>query len=319
MRRQYYGPRYEIAPVQLTRVRWESYVDLSPARDRERLFPAVRPPSTAETREMAALLDHPEHKPFWLLGKEAKETSEAVQLTRLDFALPSAHRPLSPDFAEQYAETPENHTIRGRIYSAAGTRPKRAVIAIHGFTAPSLDSVARFRGAAVTARDLRRRSQRRTRSPSEPPPTVLPAPTRSMPDDRVWGASHSSLLSRRWRESRGERVSPESTRGARRSRTMWKLWKYYTKVEVAEHERVLLFRRDNFERVLDAGHLPVLGPARPSCTWTPTTSRTRCSSTRSDDFLLKTHDGAEPLTCDVVELGDHEVGLVFIDQQAATT
>ena len=34
---------------------------------------------------------------------------------------------------------------------------------------------------------------------------------------------------------------------------MWKLWKFYTKVEVAEHERILLFRRDNFVRVLMPG------------------------------------------------------------------
>lgn len=34
---------------------------------------------------------------------------------------------------------------------------------------------------------------------------------------------------------------------------MWKRWKLYKKVEIAEHERGLLFRRDNFIRVLMPG------------------------------------------------------------------
>jgi pimeloyl-ACP methyl ester carboxylesterase len=63
--------------------------------------------------------------------------------------------PLSEGFAAQHAAMPENHLVHGRIYSAAGSQPKRAVIVVHGFTADGLDSVARFTPAErMAAREI---------------------------------------------------------------------------------------------------------------------------------------------------------------------
>ncbi len=94
---------------------------------------------------------------------------------------------------------------------------------------------------------------------------------------------------------------------------MLKLWKLYHKVEVADHERALLFRRDNFERVLTPGVIRI---------WDPF-GRVRVDrydlsnpvfEHPIEEFLVKTHRALDE-HLQVVELGDHEVGLVYIDEK----
>ena len=92
---------------------------------------------------------------------------------------------------------------------------------------------------------------------------------------------------------------------------MWKPWKLYTKVEVAEHERALLFRRDNFARVLMPGVYRIADPMG-------RVHVDRYDLTMPvfehpiDEFLVKTHaELAEHLH--VVELGDRQVGLTYRD------
>ena len=92
---------------------------------------------------------------------------------------------------------------------------------------------------------------------------------------------------------------------------MVKPWKLFTKVEVAEHERVLLFRKDNFVRVLGPGlyrfsdsfdrlHVDRYDLTNP------------VFEHPIDEFLVKTHpELRDHLT--VVELGDREVGLTYVD------
>jgi dienelactone hydrolase len=143
MLRSDYGTDYALAPTQITQVSWEPYLELSLARDFERLFPAGRAPADVSLREMPSLLDDPTNRPLWLL-RNVEETGGDVKLLRRDFAFPSPHEPLTPDFAAQFASTPENAFVHGRIYTAAATRPRNAIVVIHGFGTSSLDSVARF-------------------------------------------------------------------------------------------------------------------------------------------------------------------------------
>ncbi len=94
---------------------------------------------------------------------------------------------------------------------------------------------------------------------------------------------------------------------------MWKLWKYYTKVEVAEHERVLLFRRDNFVRVLMPGVWRLWDPL--GRLHTDKYDLTNPVFEHPiDEFLVKSHEELRD-HLQVVELGDDDVGLVYIDQK----
>ncbi len=90
-----------------------------------------------------------------------------------------------------------------------------------------------------------------------------------------------------------------------------KLFTLYQKVEIADHERGLLFRRDNFERVLEPGIYRLWDPFDRVHVDTYDLSNPLFEHPIRD-FLLKTHTVLSRYL-DVIELGDHEVGLVFID------
>ena len=92
---------------------------------------------------------------------------------------------------------------------------------------------------------------------------------------------------------------------------MVKPWKLYMKVEVAEHERVLLFRKDNFVRVLEPGEYRFSDPyGRLHVDRYDLTNPV--FEHPIDEFLVKTHpELRDHLT--VVELGDREVGLTYVD------
>ena len=94
------------------------------------------------------------------------------------------------------------------------------------------------------------------------------------------------------------------------------MWKLYTKVEVAEHERVLLFKRGSFRGVLGPGVHRLQG----------LTGRLRVD--RFDvtnpvfehelgEFLVKTHRELQNDAFYVFELGDQEVGLAYVDEKLA--
>ncbi len=94
-----------------------------------------------------------------------------------------------------------------------------------------------------------------------------------------------------------------------------KLLKLYQKVAIADHERGLLFRRDNFERVLEPGVYRFWDPL-------DRVHVDRYDLTRPlfehpiQDFLLKAHPALRE-HLEVVELGDHEVGLLYVDDKLA--
>jgi regulator of protease activity HflC (stomatin/prohibitin superfamily) len=88
------------------------------------------------------------------------------------------------------------------------------------------------------------------------------------------------------------------------------------RVEIAENERGLLFRNDNFVRVLGPGRyrFASLGPL----------VRVRVDKYdltnpvfehRLAEFLVKTHPELRERTLQVVELGDQEVGLEYVDDK----
>ena len=90
-----------------------------------------------------------------------------------------------------------------------------------------------------------------------------------------------------------------------------KFWKPVLLVEVAEHERALLFRRDNLVRVLEPGVYRFADPlARLHVDKYDLTHP--LFEHPIEEFLVKTHpELLEHLA--VTELGDHEVGLVYVD------
>ncbi|MEM7409660.1 MAG: slipin family protein [Myxococcota bacterium] len=96
---------------------------------------------------------------------------------------------------------------------------------------------------------------------------------------------------------------------------MRKLWKLYTKWEIADHERGLLFQRDNFVRVLMPGTHRLADPlGRMHVDKYDLTNPV--FEHPIDEFLVKTHpELADHLT--VVELGDREVGLAHVDGKLA--
>jgi len=121
----------------------------------------------------------------------------------------------------------------------------------------------------------------------------------------VWGASPSIFPN-------DEKVSPFATTPKTEEVTiMWNPWKLYSKVEIAEHERGLLFRRDNFVRVLMPGVYRFVDPmGREHVDEYDLTNPV--FEHPIDEFLVKTHpELSEHLK--VVELGDREVGLVYLD------
>ena len=150
MLRSDYGPDYAIEPHQITQADLGPYVGLSLPWDRDRLFPAPRSATGVRVREVDGLLDHPERRPLWIPGGLDLEQGGA-DLVRRDFSFDSPHEPLSQAFARQYATTPENHTVHGRIYAPRNVAVERCVLVVHGFSAQSLDSVARFTPAGRMA------------------------------------------------------------------------------------------------------------------------------------------------------------------------
>jgi dienelactone hydrolase len=148
--RERYGTNYALEPHQFTRVSLDPYLALCAEADRERLFPAARPPRDVRLRAVEALLDDPESRALWV-PRGLDPTSPRARLLRQDFTFPSPHRALSTAFEAQLATTPENATVHGRLYTAEGVPPRSAVVVVHGFAARSLDSVARFLPAELMA------------------------------------------------------------------------------------------------------------------------------------------------------------------------
>jgi regulator of protease activity HflC (stomatin/prohibitin superfamily) len=92
---------------------------------------------------------------------------------------------------------------------------------------------------------------------------------------------------------------------------MWKNWKIYKKVEIADHERGLLFHRDNFVRVLMPGGYWLIDPAnRRHVDEYDLTNPV--FEHPIEEFLVKTHPELHE-HLQVIELGDREVGLVYLD------
>jgi len=90
-----------------------------------------------------------------------------------------------------------------------------------------------------------------------------------------------------------------------------KIWKPVLKVEVAEHQRALLFDRDNFVRVIEPGVLRTLNLR--GRLWVDVYDLTNPVFEHVlDEFLVKNHpELAEYLQ--LIELGDLEVGVVYVD------
>jgi regulator of protease activity HflC (stomatin/prohibitin superfamily) len=96
---------------------------------------------------------------------------------------------------------------------------------------------------------------------------------------------------------------------------MWKFWKLYKKVEIADHERGLLFRRDNFVRVLLPGVYRFVDPAdRRHVDRYDLTSPV--FEHPIEEFLVKTHPELRE-HLHVTLLGDRQVGLVYVDGKLA--
>jgi regulator of protease activity HflC (stomatin/prohibitin superfamily) len=88
-------------------------------------------------------------------------------------------------------------------------------------------------------------------------------------------------------------------------------WKLYKKVEVAEHERGLLFRRGRFVRVLGPGVHRIVSPFGRTGV-DVMDLRSPVFEHPLAEFLVKTHpELGEHLQ--VVEFGDQEVGLTYVD------
>ncbi len=150
MLRSDYGSDYPIEPHQITQSDVSPYAELAFPRDRAKLFPSPGPATGVSLHGVDALLDHPERRPLWMpAGLDLEESG--TDLERRDFSFDSPHVPLSRDFERQYATTPENHRVHGRLYAPRGTPARRCVLVVHGFAASSLDSVARFTPAARMA------------------------------------------------------------------------------------------------------------------------------------------------------------------------
>lgn len=90
-----------------------------------------------------------------------------------------------------------------------------------------------------------------------------------------------------------------------------KIWKLYKKVEIADHERGLLFHRDNFVRVLTPGvyRFVDLAGRRHVDEYDLTNP---VFEHPIEEFLVKTHQALRA-HLHVIELGDREVGLVYVD------
>ena len=92
--------------------------------------------------------------------------------------------------------------------------------------------------------------------------------------------------------------------------------KLYTRIEIAESERGLLFRRGSFERVLDPGVHRI-----PSLTSEVRVDRFAITNPVFQhplgEFLVKTHPELREERFEVFELGDAEVGLVYVDDKLA--
>jgi len=90
-----------------------------------------------------------------------------------------------------------------------------------------------------------------------------------------------------------------------------KSWKPFLWETIAEHERALLFRRGNFVRVLGPGVLRAWNPfGRVRIDKYDVTAPTFAHPI--DEFLVKTHPELRE-HLHVVELGDREVGLAYVD------
>jgi regulator of protease activity HflC (stomatin/prohibitin superfamily) len=90
----------------------------------------------------------------------------------------------------------------------------------------------------------------------------------------------------------------------------------YSKIVIAENERALLFRRRSFERVLSPGVHRIRR-------WPGEMRVDRYDVTNPEfahplgEFLVKTHPELIGDVFEVFELGDHEVGLVVVDEKLA--
>jgi hypothetical protein len=92
-------------------------------------------------------------------------------------------------------------------------------------------------------------------------------------------------------------------------------WKLYTKVEIADHERGLLFRRGRFVRVLGPGVRRVAS-AFGRTGIDVMDLRNPVVEHPLAEFLVKTHPELSEHFL-VVELGDQEVGLTYVDGKLA--
>jgi regulator of protease activity HflC (stomatin/prohibitin superfamily) len=88
-------------------------------------------------------------------------------------------------------------------------------------------------------------------------------------------------------------------------------WKLYEKVEVAEHERGLLFRRGRFARVMDPGVHRIASPFGRTGVDVMDLRKPVFEHPLAE-FLVKTRPELEQ-HLQVVELGDQEVGLTYVD------